>query len=148
MIYLDANTFIYGVEGDAATAEPIRDLFLALRAKPYTAVTSELTLAETLAPTRRPDALPLHLKRRLYLDFIVWSRFVELRPVTREVLYETADLRNAAQMKLPDAIHLVTAIQSKCSHFVSNDRGLRVPNGMTLVWPDAQGLAVLMNEIL
>jgi len=111
------------------------------------AITSELTLAEVLAPPDRKDALPLHVKRRLYLDLLVWSRFIDLKPVSRDVLYETADLRNVAKMKLPDAIHLVTAIQNKCRYFVSKDRRLKIPRGMKLVPPDKNGIAQVLKEI-
>ena len=147
IIYLDANSFIYAVEGDATTAEPIKTLFFALRQNPGMAITSELTLAEVLAPPDRKDALPLHVKRRLYLDLLVWSRFIDLKPVSRDVLYETADLRNVAKMKLPDAIHLVTAIQNKCRYFVSKDRRLKIPRGMKLVPPDKNGIAQVLKEI-
>ena len=47
-IYIDANPFIYVVEGRDALAAPIKALFASLRERPGLAVTSELTLAEVL----------------------------------------------------------------------------------------------------
>jgi predicted nucleic acid-binding protein len=147
-VYLDANPIIYAVEGDADAAEPAKALLSALREKRGLGVTSELTLAEVLAPPSRQDALPLSVKRRLYLDILVWSGFVELKPVSRDVLYETANLRTVARLRLPDAIHLVTAIQSNCRYFVSRDGGIRqMPAGMLLVRPDGPGIANLLRAI-
>jgi predicted nucleic acid-binding protein len=117
-IYVDANPFIYLVEGQDAVAAPIRELFARFRLKPGCAVTSELTLAEVLPRA----SVPQH--RRNYLDFIVWGGVFDLRPVTRDILIETAAYRRVAARilsdgrqiipKLPDAIHVVTAIRAGC----------------------------------
>src|SRR5258708_29129310 len=102
-LYLDANVFIYAIEGSAEVSNPLRELFGLLRARPGAGVTSELTLAEVLP--RAND-----LRRRNYLDLIVWSRIFDLHPISRDILIETAEYRKVARMpKLPDAIHEVTA---------------------------------------
>jgi predicted nucleic acid-binding protein len=147
-VYLDTNVFIVLVEGEAERADIIRRLFDALRRRPKSAVTSELTLGEVLAPPRRKDALELHVKRRIYLDLIVWSGFIELVPVGRDLLIETADLRRVSRHKLPDAVHVVSAIRSRCTYFLSNDvDGKRVPVHMQWVRPDEQGVAVLLEAL-
>ena len=95
-------------------------------------ITSELTLAEVLAPSgdeRRSADL-----RRAYLDLIIWSGTINLRPVSRDVLLETARLREYVRRKLPDAIHLVTAIHTDCRYFISRDEDFdRMPDGMSRV---------------
>ena len=148
MIYLDANFFIYAVEGNDAVAEPVRRLLLWLRQHSLKAVTSELTLAEVLAPPVRKGALLLRVKRRLYLDLIVWSQLIDLKPVSRDVLYETADLRNISNMKLPDAIHVVTAVHSNCRYFMSQDRRVKTPRGIRVVRPDQGGVSKVMKELV
>src|SRR5476649_435131 len=120
-VYLESNFFIKAVEGTAETSASPKRLLEVLRKRPGVAVTSEITFAETLAPPRRADALPLHIKRRAYLDLLLWNGFITLIPVSRDILIETADLRVVARMKLPDAIHLVSAIRSKCRFIVSGD---------------------------
>jgi predicted nucleic acid-binding protein len=147
-VYLDTNVFILLVEGEAERADIIRRLFDALRRRPNSAVTSELTLGEVLAPPRRKGALELHVKRRIYLDLIVWSGFIELVPVGRDLLIETADLRRVSRHKLPDAVHVVSAIRCRCTYFLSNDvDGKRVPAHMQWVRPDEQGVAVLLEAL-
>ncbi|MHB8884215.1 MAG: type II toxin-antitoxin system VapC family toxin [Methylovirgula sp.] len=133
-IYLDTNVFAYAFERSPAEMQHLHDLFAVLRERPRVAVTSELTLAELLGEGNKNSLSP---KRRFYLDLIVWSRFIELQPVTRGVLLETADLRQHAKLKLPDAIHIVTAIRAKCQYFVSEDHDARkLPMGMKHVKPN------------
>ena len=114
-LYLDANVFIYAIEGNADIADPLRQLFDLFRARRGIGVTSELTLAEVL-----PKASDV--QRRSYLNMIVWSQIFDLHPVSRDILIETAEYRECAGMpKLPDAIHVVTAIRAGCRRVLSAD---------------------------
>jgi predicted nucleic acid-binding protein len=150
IVYVDANPFIYFIDGAEDVASRVRPFFELLARKPGIATTSELTLAEVLAKAQ-PNA------RRSFLNLIIWSKLVRLQPVTRDVLIDTADYRQVsrkarpdgtyATVKLPDAIHVVTAIQSRCRMFLSADEGLAVPVGMTVVAPDDVGLDRLTKEL-
>jgi predicted nucleic acid-binding protein len=147
-IYLDTTVFIDAVEGLADVAAAPRRLITFLREKPGFATTSELTFAETLAPPQRMGALPLHVKRRVYLDLLLLSGFVTLVPVTRDILIETADLRSVSRMKLPDAIHMVSAVRAACRYLVSRDRDFqKLPADMTLVKSDADGIEQLLRIV-
>ena len=127
LVYLDTMSFIFAIEGEPSVAEPMNNLFQALRAHPGAGVTSELTLAEVLAGPDVPHSPQI---KRAYLDLIVWSKFLDLVPISRDVLYESADLRFAhretygKKLKLPDAIHLVTAIQEDVNTLRRRTRGL------------------------
>lgn len=128
--YLDTNVFIDAVEGDDAISQPVKRL---LQVSPRgSLVTSELTLAEVLAPSggqRRTADL-----RRAYFDLIIWSGLIDLNPVTRDVLLDTTRLREHVRQKLPDAIHLATAISAGCAFFISRDEDFTsMPDGMTRV---------------
>jgi predicted nucleic acid-binding protein len=149
-VYVDANPFIYFIEGEEAVAGSLRPFFDALRRKPRLAATSELTLAEVL-PKAKPTA------RRSYLSLIVWSGLFDLQTVTRTILIDTADYRRATTRiladgrrvmpSLPDAIHVVTAIQSQCRAILSADSGLKAPEGMTTYRPNEAGIEALLREI-
>jgi predicted nucleic acid-binding protein len=139
--YLDSNVFIYAVEGSADIADPLRQLFERFQDNPGMGVTSELTLAEVLP---RSSAI----QRRNYLNLIVWSRIFDLRPVSQYILIETADYRAKAGMpKLPDAIHVVTAIRSECRTVLPADGGLKMPVGYSVVSPDRDNLSRLVQEL-
>ena len=131
------------------TAAPAKTLIRALRQqRAGIAVTSEITFAEVLAPPRRPDALPLHIKRGAYLDLLLWSGFMALVPVSRDILIETAALRAIGRFKLPDAVHLVSAIRARCRFFVSADRDFeKMPEGMEQVNCNHDGLPRMMEAL-
>ena len=140
-LYLDTNVFIYAIEGNANIAEPLRKLFDLFRANSGMAVTSELTLAEVLPRVSAP-------RRRNYLDFLIWSRVFDLRPVSREILIETAKYREMAGMpKLPDAIHVVTAISAGCKTVLSADLRLKLPDGYSAVLPEPNNVTRLIHEL-
>ena len=149
-LYFDANVFIYAVEGSVDIAGRLRTLFELLSSNINLAVTSELTLAEVL-----PKADPI--RRRNYLELILYSGLFDLYPVTRDVLMETADYRRiagvsrpdaskpyASMPKLPDAIHVVTAVRAGCDRMLSFDQALRLPEGMRRLTRD--GLPQLIEE--
>ena len=139
---------MYGFEGSPAVAEPVQTLLMELRARPGCGVTSELVLAELLAPVERQGALPVDVRRTLYLDLLVNGRIFSLRPVTRDILIDTARLRQGIRLKLPDAIHVVTAVQAGCRFFLSNDRDARqTPSGLTPVKPNAAGVRTILAEL-
>lgn len=150
-VYIDANPFMYLVEGSEGEAAPIKELFACLSLRHGFAVTSELTLAEVMARANLAD------HRRTYFDLVVLSEMFDLRPVSRDILIETAAYRRASvvreasgkesMVKLPDAIHIVTAIRGGCTHVLSNDGRLRLPAGMMLVRPDAAGIGPLIREL-
>jgi predicted nucleic acid-binding protein len=146
-LYVDANPFVYAIEGDNDISAPFLDIFSLLRKRPGSAVTSELTLAEVLPKADRPDV------RQNYLNLIVASGIFSLQAITRDILVETANYRRtmavtrpngtAKLVSLPDAIHVVTAIRSGCKFILSRDAGLRVPPEIAIVDLDDAGLSTL-----
>lgn len=146
-VYLDSNVFIYSLEGNAEVADPLQKMFGALRHRIGVFVTSELTLAEVLAPTKKRGVVHPQLRRK-YLNLIVWNPSVRLQPVSRDILYETADLRKHTGQKLPDAIHSVTAIRSRCRFLMSGDRGMKkLPNWMSSIGPEAGSVDALIEAL-
>jgi predicted nucleic acid-binding protein len=140
-IYLDTNVFIHAIEGSPDIADPLRELFDLFRVRRGTGVTSELVLAEVLAGAS-------DLRRRSYLNLIVWSRIFDLQPVSRDILIETAEYRKHAGMpRLPDAIHMVTAIRTGCRTILSADSRLRLPDGFSLLPPNRDNLSLLIKEL-
>jgi predicted nucleic acid-binding protein len=149
-IYLDANAFIYAIEGVDDIAALLHSLFATLRSQARSACTSEFTLAEVLPKANA-------VQRRSYFTLILHSGLFELLPVTRDILIETADYRKnrarpsfevqGSMPKLPDAIHEVTAIHAGCNTFVSFDRGLKLPIGLDRVGGEEGRLLQLVQEL-
>lgn len=147
--YIDSNLFIYAFEGAPQLATPAQTLLKAFRNRPGSAITSELTLAEVLAPSndgrkRHPDL------QRQYLDLIIRSEVIALHPVSREALLETVRLRSTkatGKLKIPDAIHMATALLTGCRFFVSDDMKIPVPTHMQRVKSDAKAIAGLIKAL-
>jgi predicted nucleic acid-binding protein len=141
-LYFDSNAFIYAIEGNEEISSVLHQLIAVLGLEPQPAYTSELTFAEVL-----PKANVV--QRQSYFTLILHSGLFDLIPVTREVLTETVDYRRnmarpsfearGAMPKLPDAIHVVSAIRAECNIFISSDRGLRLPPGLDRIgWEDGR----------
>ena len=84
----------------------IAELFREFEVGHASAVTSELTLAETLVK-------PLEIDRQdiadLYVDLIQNSDHLIVIPIDRSILVHAAHYRARLGIKLPDAIHVATA---------------------------------------
>ncbi|GGK39863.1 type II toxin-antitoxin system VapC family toxin [Salinarimonas ramus] len=150
--YLDSNAFIMAVETRGRDEQAVARLFSGEEALRLRRITSELTIAEVLAgPSRKNDPR----LERAYLSLIVGQGLVEVQPVSRSVLIETARYRSRANQGsmtgadrrnfLPDAVHVVTAIESRCTVFVTNDKRIPLPDGMRRVTPTADGIRALLE---
>ncbi len=149
LLYLDTNAFRDLVEGDSETSASMQTLFKVLKRRPGLGITSELTLAEILAPSSKGRKRAPHLKRA-YMDLLLWGRFIRLQPVSRSVLMETVRLRATeatGKLKLPDAIHLATAILSGCPLFVSRDRDIPMPQGMRRIEIGASSVEDILRSL-
>jgi predicted nucleic acid-binding protein len=123
-LYIDTNIFIRLFEGRDDVETELGFVFLREPVcDPAFLLTSELTLAELLVePVRRNDGQMISR----YDGWTTSNQFLEVRPVDRWVLWSAAVLRAAyATLKLPDAIHLATALLTGCSHFLTADGKLR-----------------------
>lgn len=142
-LYLDANILIALGEGRGE----IRELLIELAAQykqgrtPFLR-TSELTLAEILVGPYRENNEELIAT---YDGWLISGSFMDVGPVDRSVLWYAAVLRAAYQsIKLPDAIHISTAIGFGCTHMLTAD--IRLPKLIELThhrWGVSKGPATL-----
>lgn len=124
-LYLDANILMLLGEGRDDRAVLLTELAAAQEPSPKPFLcTSELTLAEVLVkPYREKDDRLI----QQYENWMVLGGFMEIGPVHSSSLRFAAVLRaQYKSIKLPDAIHLSTAIGFGCSHFLSGDT--RIPD--------------------
>jgi predicted nucleic acid-binding protein len=118
-LYLDANILIHLLEGNDALASALAALFVRAWRRNLLLVTSELTLAEVLVVPIRERRSRM-IKR--YDDLLRSNVHFEVSLVDRSVLHSAASLRASYRsLKLPDAVHLGTALKAGCSHFLTAD---------------------------
>lgn len=124
-IYLDTNVFIALFESGQTTEllQELVDICQKNAADHRCLVTSELTYSELIVkPQRIGDALAVSG----YDELIRTSKWLEVSPVDREILYYSALMRaNFSHLKLPDAIHVATAVMSRCTSFLTADLGIK-----------------------
>lgn len=129
-IYFDTNVFIYAIEGHDTYYEWINELFQFIASEQILVITSELTLAECLVK-------PFKDNNQAAIDgfknHITNSEALRVCPVSKDILIRSASVRNELNLKLPDAIHMATAIENSCLTFISNDQRLKTPDGMLKV---------------
>lgn len=125
--YVDANVLIEAVEGPGE--ELLADLGT-LIANGTRVVTSDLTLAEVLTRPVRERSVEIIA---IYEELLSGGDLVESIAIDRTVLRKSAETRAWLGGKLPDSIHVATAVLAGCSVIVSSDRRLRMPAGLTRV---------------
>lgn len=128
--YLDTNVFIYALEGFPAFTEQLSLLFAAIERGEALCVTSQLTLAELLVkPFRDGD----RAKETTCRQAIQNRPGLAVIPVGLEILVEAARRRAAENLRIPDAIHLATAISGGCGAFLTNDERLTSRKGLDVL---------------
>lgn len=121
-VYLDTNIFVYAVEGFERHAQELAGLFAGIESGSLAAVTSELTLAECLV---KPFMDKNASRQQVYLELLRDRPGLSIVPVSRAILVEAARIRSAASaVRLPDAIHLATAVSTGCNALLTNDHTL------------------------
>lgn len=126
-IYVDTNVIIQAFEGssDDDIAQDIVGMFGLGFPRPAPAfVTSHITLAEALVhPYKMGDVTA---QRRYEILLSATTNWLQVRQISQSVLTLAARLRASGRLKLPDAIHLATAVLTNCSHTLTSDGDFNV----------------------
>lgn len=143
-VYIDTNVFIEAFEGRTRLSELLRSLLVAeADRQPQRLVTSELTLAELLVK-------PLEMKRndwvQTYDNWTFTNPYLEVVPIVRRVLRDAAELRARDKgLRLPDAIHLTTAIGTQCKYFLTKDRRIAGQFGVEILHATEENVQSLLS---
>ena len=129
--YLDTNVFIAAFESPGARSDHAWWILNAIERGEIEGATSEITLAELLVKPIEQGATAL---ASAYNAMLVSGANFEVMPVQRNILIEAAGLRaQRISIKLPDAVHIASALALNCAVFISGDRRLKIPDGLTLI---------------
>ena len=157
-IYLDTNILIAMSEEMDERGEALRRMAIAHSPKRKAMfLTSEITLAELLVKPYRDGNRPL---ADIYTRMMQGEHWIETLAVTVEILDMAATLRSVrGATKLPDAIHIATAMHAGCSHLMTGDTGITdfepiahpfrpitLPP-LSVIRPDVPTLTSILNEL-
>lgn len=124
-LYLDSNIFIYAFEGRSGELRDAASLLVRrVFAGENPGCTSVLTRAEVLVHPLGQRQTELADRYRRLLSA---NGPIDIERVAPRIADLAAELRaDYASLKLPDALHLATAIQSDCGAFITADKRLAV----------------------
>lgn len=118
-VALDTAPFVYFIEEHSRFCAIVAPLFEAIDRGELPAVTTGITLLETLVvPLRRNDR---ELAVR-YEALLTQSRGLRMIDLDRELLRAAAEIRAATGAKSPDALQLAGAVTFGCTAMLTNDR--------------------------
>ncbi|HEX4955031.1 MAG TPA: PIN domain-containing protein [Thermoanaerobaculia bacterium] len=132
-VAIDSAAFIYFIEEHPAYLPVVEPLFEAVDSGSIAAVTSSLTLLETLVVPLRAGN---HALAQRYEALLTGSRNLTLVPLDLAQLRSAAQLRAVTRLKTPDAIQLAAALSESCKTMVTNDSR----------YPPLPGLRILQVE--
>jgi predicted nucleic acid-binding protein len=132
-VALDSSIFIYFIEQHPRYSQLLRPLFMQIDGGGLPAVTSALTLLETLVLPYRSGDRPLAAK---YEAILTNGKGLTLLPIELPVIRLAAEIRARTSLRTPDALQVATAVLARCTTFLTNDRRL----------PALPGLRVLQLE--
>ncbi len=123
-VYFDTNIFIYALEYNKEYRPHISSLFTQIQKSDGFIITSELALAECFVrPFQNKDKLSI----KHYEDNIKSSNIMSVVTISKNILKIAAENKATYNNKLPDAIHLATALEEECDIFITNDTNIKVP---------------------
>lgn len=120
-VCLDTSVFIYFIEEDEKYIDIVTPVFEAIDSGHLLAVTSGITLLETLVVPLRNNDIMLAEK---YEQVVSESNGLKCLSLDRALLRHAAQLRATLGIKTPDALQIAAALVENCSTFVTNDRRL------------------------
>ena len=118
-VYFDANIFIYLLEHHSDLGEICLSIVQSAVDKELDGYSGDLVLAELLVkPLKENNARAVKAVKDLFSK----ETRIELLPHKRSTFETAAHLRASYKIKLPDALHIATAIENQIEIFLTNDR--------------------------
>jgi predicted nucleic acid-binding protein len=84
----------------------------------------------------------------VYDNWMITNSYLEVVPIARDLLFKAAHLRaNDKSLKLPDAIHLTTARETRCHYFLTNDDRIKGPYGVEIAPLSVANVEACLNGV-
>lgn len=129
-LYIETAPLIYYVETHPAYLARMDAIIEMVENRPIRAFSSVITLAEVLIqPLRMGDKL----LEQEYREILVNNGGYRLIPITVRVAESAADLRARYNLRIPDALHVASALRTGCDAFLTNDIGIKRVTELTVL---------------
>jgi len=129
-VYFDANIFIYLLEHHPDLGEVCLSIVQSAVDKELDGYSGDLVFAELLVkPLKENNARAVQAVKDLFTN----DTRIELLPHTKTAFITAAHLRANYKIKLPDALHIATAIENHMDVFLTNDREIPAMREITVL---------------
>ena len=128
-VYLDTSPIIYSVEKHTDYWQLLTSLWQSLKNNEIEVYTSELTLLETLVQPIKQNNQTLIST----YETLLTNTDIQLLPINRDILRESANLRATKNLKTPDAIHTATAFSANCEYLITNDNSFKRLSNINII---------------
>lgn len=120
-LFLDSGAVIYYIDANPDYIALMDYIFDSFDAQKIRAVTSPITLAECLIIPIREKNLA---KQQKFIDILTLPEMADFININADICIQASKLRVKYNLKLPDALQVATAIDSRCDAFLTNDKQL------------------------
>lgn len=130
VVGLDTSPLIYFIQENPKYTSIVNPFFEALARRELRVVTSTITLLEVLVhPMKRNDARLATKYRSILLN----TRDLSLISVNQSIAEEAARVRAVYDLYIADAIEIATALNSRATFFLTNDKRLSSISGLEVL---------------
>lgn len=127
-LYIEAAPLIYFVENHPKYGDLVDAIFAHVELRSVELLTSVILITEVLVkPLKANDAELTNAYR------VLLQNHIQLRPVSESIASKAAQLRATYSLRTPDALHIATAIDTKCDAFLTNDKALKRVADMQII---------------
>jgi predicted nucleic acid-binding protein len=130
LLAVETSPFIYFVEKHPQYLNQTRAIFSLVSRGAITVNTSVITLTEVLT---LPLAKNLQHYVTDYQAMLLNTNGITTIPVNVAIARHAAELRARYGLRTPDALHLATAIETRCDAFLTNDHALTRVSEITVL---------------
>jgi predicted nucleic acid-binding protein len=119
---VETAPYIYYVENHPVYADKVDAILQIVESRPIEIKTSVIALTETLMkPIQANDQGLIDTYLELFND----TDYISLVPITPALAEQAAKIRARYNLRTPNALHITSAITSRCEAFLTNDLTLK-----------------------
>ena len=135
-IYLDANFLIYFFDKKDPYLTIVSQILIACDRNQVFGYTGDAAVAELMVyPYRTRNEMEITRGKAFFMR----ENFLQVLSHSAALFDTASKLRAETGMKLIDALHCATALESGCKFFITNDKGIRSTNTLEVI---------LINDLL
>lgn len=129
-VYIDANIFIYFLDGQAPFISMVTPLLEAVLEGEVIGFTGDAVLAEVMV---HPYKFGNLATIEQFKAFFAQDDFLTVLPHDSKAFDLASQLSGTKGIKLVDSLHMATALQAGCTFMITHDKGMKPVDGIRII---------------